>query len=178
MVVTGALPIIRPALPRDAALLPEIERQAGEVFRSLPDLAWIADDEVMSAEAHLRLILAESCWVFEEGSGLAGFLSAERFGKELHIWQVAVLPSRQRQGIGCRLIGMATNFARAAGLDALTLTTFGDVGWNAPLYAQLGFELLPEDLVGPRLRECLAREAAHGLPPDRRCAMRFDLRRR
>ncbi len=39
---------IRVATPEDVQFLPEIERSSGEAFRAVPDLAWIADDAVMS----------------------------------------------------------------------------------------------------------------------------------
>jgi hypothetical protein len=44
--------VIRPAIAADAALLPEVERSAGESFRSIPDLAWLADDEVTTPDDH------------------------------------------------------------------------------------------------------------------------------
>jgi hypothetical protein len=49
---------IRAATLEDAQFLPEIERSSGEAFRAVPDLAWIADDAVMSAEQHAPLIEA------------------------------------------------------------------------------------------------------------------------
>ena len=57
---------IRHAVSADAALLPDIERSAGELFRTVPDLAWIAGDEVMSAEAHLEHIAQGTVWVAQE----------------------------------------------------------------------------------------------------------------
>ena len=45
---------IRPTTFNDAATLPAIERAAGERFRESPDLAWLADGEVISAEQHLE----------------------------------------------------------------------------------------------------------------------------
>lgn len=43
-------PAIRLATLADSALLPDIETSAGESFRGLPDLAWIADNEVGGTE--------------------------------------------------------------------------------------------------------------------------------
>ncbi len=58
-------------------------------------------------------------------------------------------------------------------MEALTLTTFRDVPWNAPLYQRLGFELLTGPEIGERLARILVGEAERGLPGDRRCAMRL-----
>lgn len=55
----------------------------------------------------------------------------------------------------------------------MTLTTFRDVPWNAPFYARRGFELLDDTTIGERLQTILEKEAGHGLPRARRCAMRW-----
>ena len=167
---------IRLALPEDAGDLPEIERSAGQVFRTVPDLAWIADDAVMSAEAHLASIVAGTSWVaFDMTGEVVGFLSAERIDDELHVWELAVRAERQGRGIGAHLVGAAIGHAKASGLRALTLTTFRALAWNERFYARFGFLTLDEGAIDGRLRVVLEREAMHGLPIARRCAMRLDL---
>lgn len=167
---------IRLAVPQDACRLPAIERSAGHIFRTVPGLAWIADDAVMSAEAHLASIVAGTSWVaFDVTGEVVGFLSAERIDTELHVWELAVRAERQGRGIGTRLVGAAAGHARASGLRALTLTTFRALAWNERFYAQLGFVTLEDGAIEGRLRAVLEREGIHGLPLERRCAMRFDL---
>ena len=46
-----------------AQLLPEIERSAGKAFLDIPDLAWIADDEVRSEAWHRHHISMDSSWI-------------------------------------------------------------------------------------------------------------------
>ncbi|WP_224244331.1 GNAT family N-acetyltransferase [Hyalangium gracile] len=164
---------IRHAVSTDAALLPDIEHSAGELFRTLPDLAWIADTGVMSAEVHLGRIAQGTVWVaqLEEGP-LVGFLNAERVGDELHIWEFAVHSSHQGRGVGRRFMETVEAYARREGISALTLTTFRGVPWNEPFYARLGFETLEGDAIGERLSAVLRDEALKGLPAERRCAMR------
>ncbi|AHF03184.1 acetyltransferase [Marichromatium purpuratum 984] len=58
---------------------------------------------------------------------------------------------------------------------ALTLTTCGDLGWNAPFYATLGFRILEDEQLGLRLRAVLGHEAEYDLPPGSRCAMGLSL---
>lgn len=60
-------------------------------------------------------------------------------------------------------------------LLALTLTTFAHVPWNRPLYEHLGFQVLANEEVGPGLRAVMNTEAAHGLDPTTRVAMRLEL---
>ncbi len=68
-------------------------------------------------------------------------------------------------------------WAADAGLSAITLTTFTDVPWNAPLYRHLGFVDLAEAEVGPELRAVREHEAAQGLDPTTRVCMRRTLDR-
>ncbi|ETH81148.1 acetyltransferase, GNAT family [Bordetella pertussis STO1-CHOC-0017] len=84
-------------------------------------------------------------------------------------------PRQQGRGIGGRLVRAAIDAAAAAGLPAITLTTFRDLPWNQPFYARLGFATLQADGLNVRLQAILAREASLGLPAARRCAMRREI---
>jgi N-acetylglutamate synthase-like GNAT family acetyltransferase len=46
---------------------------------------------------------------------------------------------------------------------------------NAPWYARMGFEMLPETSLNAALRQKLAQEVAHGMAYESRCAMRLML---
>ncbi len=162
---------IRLARPADAEALPEIERDAGRSFLAIPDLAWIASDSVMAADEHLPRVAAGTVWVAEDdAAGVVGFLNAEAIGADLHIWEAAVRGGFQQRGIGARLLDAAFDHADAAGLAAVTLTTFRDVAWNAPFYARNGFAIVEGDDLDDRLAGLLRHEALQGMP--RRCAMR------
>ncbi|MEM7018069.1 MAG: GNAT family N-acetyltransferase [Pseudomonadota bacterium] len=165
--------VIRPTELPEANLLPDIERSAGQSFLSIPDLAWLVNHDVMSPETHREFILAETSWVAAtEDNVLVGFLSAECFGDELHLWELSVHAEHQGQGIGKKLIQCAMDYARRNILKALTLTTFREVAWNEPFYQRLGFVTLTAGAIGPRLSAELKSEQAHGLPIEQRCAMR------
>lgn len=167
---------IRPATLQDVVHLPAIEQSAAGLFRGAAGLEWLADGPGMARAEHERLILRGAAWVAEAGPGhLVGFLDAEAFGQELHLWELSVHADWQRRGIGTRLIQAAQEHAAAQGLVALTLTTFADLPWSAPAYARLGFR--PVSPPGPRLQGVMDVEAAHGLPVERRVAMRMDVNR-
>ncbi len=166
--------IIRLARLEDAPLLPMVEASAAGLFSSLPDLAWIAAAPPTLADFYLPRIAAGSAWVAEHpDAGVVGFLAAEGFASELHVWELAVDRGFQRRGLARALIAAGADHARRGGMEALTLTTFRDVPWNAPLYQRLGFELLTGPEIGERLARILVGEAERGLPGDRRCAMRL-----
>ena len=167
---------IRPTEPADVPFLPGIEQSAGELFRELEELAWIADDENMTEERHLELVKGGASWVALGRYGdLRGFLCAERFASDLHIHELAVRRDRQRQGIGRGLLNRAILWAHGRGLPGVTLTTFRDIAWNAPFYRRLGFKVLADHELDARLAGMLRREAELGLPIHRRCAMRLQL---
>ena len=134
-VIKAVMTLIRPAKEEDAKLLPDIERSSGETFRQVEHLAWIADDDVQSAERHLDLIRQGSAWVAQsDADELVGFLNAERVGHSLHIWQMAVLAHWQQRGIGRQLIVAALRWANDQHLSPVTLTTFCELAWNESFY--------------------------------------------
>lgn len=100
---------------------------------------------------------------------LQGFLSAERFGDDLHIHEVSVAQPQQGQSWGRRLVETAIHHARTQQLRAVTLTTFKHVPWNAPFYRRLGFEPHTDQ----RLENTLAAEYAQGFAAGSRCAMAY-----
>jgi GNAT superfamily N-acetyltransferase len=165
---------IRLATERDAALLPGIEASAGELFRTIADLAWIADEPIGTPGDFLGFIAAGTVWVAVDAqSGLVGELRGEITGDVLHIAELAVARNFQQRGVGRRLLDVAADAARKQGLRAVTLTTFRHVAWNAPFYARYGFVELPGGELDDRLRETLGVEERRGLP--NRCAMYLPL---
>lgn len=164
------IPRIRPATAEDAIHLPPIERAAGELFRQWPGLEWIADDTVTSAARHHEMIDAGFSLVAETADcRIIGFASAEMIGQNLHLWQIAIAPTHQRQGIGAAMIDAIQILAKHHATRAITLTTFRDVPWNQPWYQRLGFVILTEADTPPDLHRILSDEAQTGLT--NRCAM-------
>ncbi|WP_320727084.1 GNAT family N-acetyltransferase [Enterobacter sp. 118C5] len=167
---------IRPTTSDDVAALPAIERAAGERFRDDPDLAWLADGEVISAEQHLDYAERGLSWLALANDRPVGFILTEAHPSSLFIVELSVDLAWQGKGIGRQLIARAADHARKLGLTSLTLTTFRNVPWNAPFYARMGFEIMTT--LTPELREKREEETAHGLAYESRCAMRLPLNRR
>ena len=161
----------RKAEPADADFFPELEQSAGLSFRADRELAWLADADNLSAEGYREII--GKGWSRLAENGLAhpiAFVAATLENGELHIWEFAVRIDCQRQGIGRRFLQQFVAEAAAAGIPAITLTTFRDVPWNAPFYGSMGFDVVEK--LDPRLAGLLDAEARKGLPLARRCAMR------
>ncbi|WP_336214039.1 GNAT family N-acetyltransferase [Enterobacter sp. P82] len=164
---------VRPTRCDEVFALPAIERAAGERFRRYPELAWLADGEVISAEQHLEYAERGQSWLALANDRPVGFILTEAHSSSLFIVELSVALDWQGKGIGRQLIACVADHARKLGLTSLTLTTFRDVPWNAPFYARLGFEQIAE--LTPELRQKRDDEAAHGLAYESRCAMRLSL---
>lgn len=165
---------IRKTAAADAPLLPAVERSAGQAFRAIPSLAWIADDWGQSVEQHLRLMESGVSWVAVEESADGvpmGFLNGAVVDGNLHIWEMSVSRDHQRKGIGRALMSTAKDHARQSGLLKLSLTTFRDVPWNQAFYESVGFVLVEGQDVTPALVKIMEDEVKDGLPAERRCAM-------
>ena len=167
---------IRRTTDADVPSLPAVERSAARSFATIPELAWIVDDDVLDETQHRHFAATGWSWVAVIAGEPVGFLCAELVGQEVHVWEVAVSEAYQQQGIGSRLMARIEAAARDAGAQAVTLTTFSDVAWNGPFYASLGYEVIDPAAYGARLRRILELEAQAGIPIDRRCAMRLRLR--
>lgn len=166
---------IRTASPAELPLLQDIERAAGEPFRSLGMTA-VADDDPLPLDVLDTYRRAGHAWVAADPDDRpVAYLLAEPVDGAAHIEQVSVHPAVARRGIGRSLIEHLAAAARDQGLAALTLTTFAEVPWNAPYYARLGFRTLSEHELTPGLRRIRAEEAAHGLDRWPRVCMRLEL---
>ncbi|MEU5953087.1 GNAT family N-acetyltransferase [Streptomyces sp. NPDC047525] len=169
---------IRPATRAELPTLQDIERAAGAPFRAL-GMAAIADDEPPALALLEEFRHAGRAWVAagegeSDGTPVA-YLLSEPVDTAEHIEQVTVHPRAARHRIGQALIEHTAERAREEGREALTLTTFADVPWNAPYYARIGFHVLAEAELTPGLRKIRAHEAELGLDRWPRVAMRREL---
>ncbi|MBM4266466.1 MAG: GNAT family N-acetyltransferase [Deltaproteobacteria bacterium] len=162
------------ARPEHVALLPEIERAAGELFRGRVALSLLNDttDETDLREAQA----AGHLWVALCGDAPVGFAVVELLAPDLpHLEEIDVHPEHGRRGIGAALVHAVADWASRARHEELTLTTFRAIPWNMPFYARLGFEELRPESLRPELVAVVADEAARGLDPAERVVMRLRL---
>ncbi len=121
---------IRVAAPADFAHLREIEAESDELFASVGIGPFQEDD----AAHHLMAVDVVSV----VGEPPLRFASVEVVDGAAHLWQLSVVPSIQRRGLGRALVAAVCDWARLMGYEAVTLTTFRDVPWNGPFYEKLG----------------------------------------
>ncbi|MET8150331.1 GNAT family N-acetyltransferase [Actinoplanes sp. NPDC049668] len=162
----------------DLSVIQQIELAAGELFRDvgMPD---IAEHPVPTTEALSEFVRAGRSWVVVDSTDTPiAFVLVMSVDGLAHIEQISVLPAHARRGVGRRLIDHVGAWAAGQGVPALTLTTFRGVPWNGPYYERIGFVALDPGERGPELVRLMDEEAAHGLDPAQRIAMRRDNRAR
>ena len=162
--------------PEDGSALQEIELLAGAQFREI-GMVEVAEHEPAAIEVLVEYATAGRSWVAVADDQVVGYLLVDVVDGNVHIEQVSVRPDRQGQGIGRALLDRAGAWALAAGCATLTLTTFGHVPWNRPLYEHLGFRVLADEEVGTGLRRVREHEITRGLDPATRVCMGLDLGR-
>lgn len=167
--------VIRAATTSDAPQLQDVERLASQQFREV-GLPQVADDDPGSTDELSSYALDERSWVaLDDNGAIVGYVLVDVVDGNAHVEQVSVLPDHQGLGVGRALLERVQIWALAQQRQAVTLTTFADVPWNAPLYTHLGFRTLDEAEIGPELRALRDAESAHGFDPSKRVCMRLDL---
>ena len=167
--------MIREARAEDLPRMRDIEVAAGEAFRTL-NMGAVADDAPPSLEALAVYQQDARAWVAADyGDQAVAYILVDVVDAFAHIEQVTVHPLHARQGLGRRLIDKAGRWAAARGLKGMTLTTFERVPWNAPYYARLGFQPVPEHQWPDGLCQIVQSERAHGLDAWPRVVMKKDV---
>ena len=168
--------MIRAATAADGPALQEIEIAAGARFATV-GLPEIAAHDPFSLDELDAYAAAGRSWVATGTDGaVVGYAVADVLDGNAHLEQVSVRPDAQGHGTGRALVDAVAAWARSQGHPAVTLTTFTDVEWNAPLYEHLGFRALSQAEIGPELAARVVEETAFGLDPERRVCMWRDLR--
>ncbi|MEU5724471.1 GNAT family N-acetyltransferase [Micromonospora sp. NPDC047738] len=149
-----------------------IEVASGAPFRKV-GMADVADMPPLPLDVLADRQRAGRVWVaVNTGDRPVAFVVVDLVDGCAHVEQLSVDPAYARRGIGRGLLDHVAGWAAARGLPALTLTTFRSVPWNGPYYTRCGFRELTGAEVTPGLAGLLAAEAALGLDPAERIAMR------
>jgi GNAT superfamily N-acetyltransferase len=187
--------VVRPASHHDVGHLAAIEVAAGERFREV-GMDAIADDEPLADEVLHDAVEQGRLWVAELDGEVVGYAlgvvlrawpsdepapgAAAGAGADPmvpavqhHLEQVSVVPTAGGRGVGAGLVQAVADWAWAEGAASLTLSTFGDLPWNAPWYERLGFEVEPSAALDPVLQRVLDHEAEAGLDVTARVCMRL-----
>ena len=98
----------------------------------------------LDADGLARKAREEHLFLAVEGTQIVGCVYAKLTEDAVYVGKLAVLPGRQNQGIGRKLIQAAEAFARSAGRNALELETRIELTENHRTFAALGFTKVAE----------------------------------
>lgn len=167
----------RPAKAEDLPHLPEIESAAAQLFRNTEYFA-LADDSPPDVARFASWLRDGAIWVaVDSQEHVIGFAVAGEVDGQCFLIELDVHPAHGRRGIGRRLIELVRGWGKEQGYEALQLSTFVDVDWNAPYYERLGFRIMTEDELSPGLLRIRRQEAASGLDAVRRVFMTLPIHR-
>ena len=142
---------VRIARPEDFVLLADVERSAAQRFADIPGLNNIADDEPNSLDIIASAARCGAVFVAIHEALIVGFLIGGFLDRTVYIYELAVLESHGRRGLGRALVEEACRLARRECLKGVTLTTFVDVPRKGPYYERKGFRYLRRDEWTPGL---------------------------
>lgn len=162
---------IRAGRPDELPIVQEIERRAATRLASVGLLAAVdlpihPMEELRADCSQGRLLVAA-----DEEDRPVGFALFDLHEDEAYLREVDVVPEHVGKGLGRRLIQAVIARVREARLPRLTLTTFRDVPFNAPFYARLGFRIVDETHLSPRLARIRQEEQLNGCELAPRVAM-------
>lgn len=166
---------IRRAVRADIEPMRNLERRAAQIFLSV-GYDFCATGPIRDISEHQRVIDEGATFIGEAGGVIAGFAMVEPMDGEAHLVEIDVDPPFQNRGLARSLIAEGGEWSRLNGFDAMTLTTYRDVPWNAPFYRRIGFAEFEPGAYRKGLFETIEREAAWGFAFAPRIAMRKQLK--
>ncbi|MEN3974528.1 GNAT family N-acetyltransferase [Emcibacter sp. SYSU 3D8] len=154
---------IRKADQDDIPVLQAIQRDAGELFRTV-GMDDVADSPPKDAAELAGAIDADLIWVVCAGDGMpTGFAQVLDHEGVAHLEEISLGTAHGRRGLGTALLRAVIGDLAAQGYRRMTLSTFAHLPWNRPFYEKLGFAVIAEAEWTPALRQVRRNEAAMGL---------------
>jgi len=115
--------------------LDEVGALEHALFRRVPEAS--VEEVTSRLKADMQGPLMRG-WIARE-ERVVGYLLAMHAADEMHVLNVATLPSHRRQGVGRLLVDAALDYARQAGVRLLVLEVRASNGDAIRLYRRVGF---------------------------------------
>jgi ribosomal protein S18 acetylase RimI-like enzyme len=107
----------------------------------------------------------------DRDNAVVGFAITREVDDTIYLQEMDVDPAHGRQGIGTGLVETVCDWARLHDHNAISLSTFRDLPWNAHFYAKLGFRILDESELKLGFQQIRRQELEAGLPISERVIM-------
>jgi GNAT superfamily N-acetyltransferase len=166
---------IRSARVEELTMLAQIERAAAVLFLDTP-YTFLANDEPLSLDFVRQRFHAGQVWVAADKQDLVvGFAITREVDDTIYLQEMDVDPIHGRRGLGAALVQTVVAWAQLQGYEAISLSTFRNLPWNAPFYAKLGFWILDEFDLSVGFQQIKQQEMEAGLPVSDRVIMFCEL---
>jgi len=164
------------AVRDDIGHLAHVEAAAAGVFKDTAFEAEIGSD-TLAESILVGCMNANLLWVVRclERKAPVAFAVLLDHGSAAHLQEISVDAAFARQGVGTQLMNHVLFSLRERGYQAVTLSTYKELPWNAPFYKRFGFESLRPDELSPALRMIREKEQKEGLSISHRVLMRVIL---
>ena len=119
--------------------------EEAEIIAAITDAAYAKYIERMGrkprpmTEDYHQIVTQHPVWLLSVGDRPVGVLVLVPEAEAMLIYSVALEPAYQKQGLGRRLLQLAEDEARRAGLDRMRLYTNEHMVENIALYQRLGY---------------------------------------
>jgi GNAT superfamily N-acetyltransferase len=165
---------VRLGIVGDIPVLQQIESRASKSFASIGMLG-IASDEPSSAEVLQDRISTEQLLVVQLAAPV-GFVYFKVVEKYAYIEEISVDPDHAGHRYAALLLDAIARTASSFAFEALLLSTFKSVPWNAPYYRRLGFIEIPDAKMSSSMFGIRQEHANRGLDESKRVFMQKSLR--
>jgi len=161
---------IRKATPEEFSILPHIETLAAQAFVEL-GLNDISEMPPLPGSFYSGLPSTAIILLAEHKNDIVGFCVTIVLDGQAHLKELSVAYAFSGQGIGKKLLQHMCCEAKTQGHNAITLTTFADISFNAPFYKCLDFAEFTPNTQWPELQNLRAEEKRGALRHHKRIAM-------
>jgi GNAT superfamily N-acetyltransferase len=125
----------------------------------------LANEEPLSLDFVQQRCQAGQVWVAVDPQNVVvGFAITRELDGTIYLQEMDVAPAHGRRGLGAGLVETVCTWAQLHGYDAISLSTFRDLAWNAPFYSKLGFRVLDESEISIYFQQIRRQELDAGLP--------------
>ncbi len=138
---------MRRAREEDAARVPIIERAAASLYAPFGLEAALLETLTPTRRVERAVRGGELLVATDARDRAIGYALFALFGDDLHLEELAVMPSHGRAGHGSRLLASLASPAIASGASRITLVTLDFVPFGAAFYEERGFSRLAHDRV-------------------------------
>lgn len=148
---------LRLSSPDDLEALRSISADARARYRSIPNLAFVAEAPPLDAGRFgaCRTMVAYTM----DRQRILGFAASRPLDSLFYLDNISVSSELSRTGVGDMLLRETLQHARSEGFAAVALTTFRLPRWNGPWFRRYGFQPMPEHEIGTGLRTVMERQA-------------------